>query len=117
MDPKHSEVVVHPAQSEVVFEEYLFYAALQRNEESGIPVNSQTDILDDSKETWRSKADELPPMTPDQHERAEASRALRIASWMSVFWLLTTDIVGPFTAPYAISQVGWVPGVILFVFR
>ncbi|KAF8344794.1 hypothetical protein F5887DRAFT_885741 [Amanita rubescens] len=55
-------------------------------------------------------------MTPDQHGRAEASRALRIASWMSVFWLLTTDIVGPFTAPYAISQVGWVPGVILFVF-
>ena len=109
-----ANVVIHP-QSEVLFEEYLFYAALQRNEESGPPAFSQTNILVDLKET--KTGDELPPMTPDQHGRAEASRALRIASWMSVFWLLTTDIVGPFTAPYAISQVGWVPGVTLFILR
>jgi len=39
---------------------------------------------------------------------------LRLASWASVFYLITTDILGPFNAPFAISQVGWVPGVVLY---
>ncbi|KIJ93769.1 hypothetical protein K443DRAFT_111538 [Laccaria amethystina LaAM-08-1] len=50
-------------------------------------------------------------MTQDEEERANASRALRLASWASVFYLITTDILGPFNAPFAISQVGWVPGI------
>ena len=55
-------------------------------------------------------------MTEDEAERAKASRALRITSWASAFCLITTDILGPFSAPYAVSQVGWVPGVILYFF-
>jgi hypothetical protein len=38
-----------------------------------------------------------------------ASQALRF-SWASVFYLITTDILGPLNAPFAISQTGWVPG-------
>ncbi|CAA7271203.1 unnamed protein product [Cyclocybe aegerita] len=53
-------------------------------------------------------------MTADEEERANASRALRLAGWGSIFYLITTDILGPFNAPYAISQVGWVPGVVLY---
>ncbi|KNZ72606.1 N amino acid transport system protein [Termitomyces sp. J132] len=39
---------------------------------------------------------------------------MRAASWSSIFYLITTDILGPFNAPFAISQVGWVPGIVLY---
>ncbi|CAN6674240.1 hypothetical protein TRVA0_051S00100 [Trichomonascus vanleenenianus] len=45
---------------------------------------------------------------------AQASRVLRNATWMSVFYLITTDILGPTSAPYAISQLGFVPGSLIF---
>ncbi|KAG7086423.1 hypothetical protein E1B28_002377 [Marasmius oreades] len=51
----------------------------------------------------------------DQQEIDAARRALRTAGWMSVFYLITTDILGPFNAPFALSQVGYVPGTILYV--
>ncbi|KAF5373086.1 hypothetical protein D9758_001467 [Tetrapyrgos nigripes] len=50
-----------------------------------------------------------------QEEFDTARRALRTASWISIFFLITTDILGPFNAPFAISQVGYVPGTILYV--
>jgi hypothetical protein len=53
----------------------------------------------------------IPPPTADELERKNASRALRLASWASVFYLITTDILGPFNVPFAISQTGWVPGI------
>jgi amino acid permease len=40
--------------------------------------------------------------------------AAKTASWVSVFFLITTDILGPTSAPYAVSQLGYVPGIILF---
>ena len=114
----------HP---DVVFEDFIFYAGLQREEENNgqkvFSPNPETNIQieEETRSTSENKTNEeprgLPAMTPDQQERSEAARALRIASWMSVFFLLTTDIVGPFTAPFAISQVGWVPGIILFIIR
>lgn len=42
-------------------------------------------------------------------------RASRNATYMSVFYLITTDILGPSSAPYAISQLGFVPGALLYV--
>ena len=48
-------------------------------------------------------------------EMLNARRALRTASWAAIFYLITTDILGPFNAPYAFSQVGYVPGTILYV--
>ena len=36
-------------------------------------------------------------------------------SWFAIFYLITTDILGPFNAPFAFSQVGYVPGAILYV--
>ncbi len=113
----------------VPFEEYLYYAVLQRHAESIDPgtetsgTDSQTPAKPD--ETWLSKmTDHKGPnvnvdphkkhpeilMTQEEEERAAASRSMRLASWISVFYLITTDILGPFNAPFAISQVGWVPG-------
>ncbi|KAI9683299.1 MAG: hypothetical protein M1822_006164 [Bathelium mastoideum] len=40
-----------------------------------------------------------------------ASRAARTATWGAVFYLITTDILGPFSVPWAMTQLGWGPGV------
>lgn len=111
---------------EVVFEDYLFYAALQRQDEEAIcrqvSAAGSTDTLREKEvKSWffgivaDTKADpsELPPMTEDEIERANASRAMRITAWASVFYLISTDILGPAYVPYAIAQLGWVPGIIL----
>ena len=108
--PLKDVALSHSSHSEVVFEDYLFYAALQRKEYGGQKINSEnTDVIDEPRG--------LPPLTQDEKERVEATRALRIATWVSVFFLLTTDMSGSILIPYAISQVGWVPGIILFIFR
>ncbi|KAF8636277.1 hypothetical protein AX17_003668 [Amanita inopinata Kibby_2008] len=128
---------------EVLFEDYLFYAAIRRREEEQETRGDSESTLSNSNKSWLTRLiqdrvvgdvgivsehaksekagkddDEqsIPSMTPDQIERANASRALRLASWASVFYLITTDILGPFNAPFAISQVGWVPGIILYFF-
>ncbi|KIK59098.1 hypothetical protein GYMLUDRAFT_44836 [Collybiopsis luxurians FD-317 M1] len=53
--------------------------------------------------------------TEYERELDQARRALRTATWVSVFYLITTDILGPFNAPFAFSQVGYVPGAVLYV--
>ncbi|KAF8325343.1 transmembrane amino acid transporter [Amanita rubescens] len=127
MDSKAPLPEAPPA--EVVFKDYLFYAALQRQEEDSVGRQTSSQGSDSfnvaGKGTWFVQAMaptekehdanmQYPPMTVDEAERANASRALRLASWVSVFYLITTDILGPFNAPYAISQVGWVAGVVLY---
>ncbi|KAG6862480.1 hypothetical protein C0995_000026 [Termitomyces sp. Mi166 len=109
-----------PPPSGVVFEEYLHYAAIQRRFEDGhLETNTQ------EKKSWMSKfskdvnisvnvRDANEHSVIEDSERINAFRAMRTASWASVFYLITTDILGPFNAPFAISQVGWVPGVILY---
>lgn len=47
-------------------------------------------------------------------EWVQASRAARTATWSAVFYLITTDILGPFSTGYAFSQMGFGPGVALF---
>lgn len=49
-------------------------------------------------------------------EKVNAWRALRQATWPMAFFLCTTDILGPFNAPYAFRQNGYVPGTLLYVF-
>lgn len=49
-------------------------------------------------------------------DKVNAWRALRQSSWAGAFYLCTTDIIGPFNAPYAFRQNGYVPGVLLYVF-
>jgi len=43
-----------------------------------------------------------------------AQRATRTATWGSVFYLITTDILGPYNVPWAISQMGYGPGAALY---
>ena len=55
-------------------------------------------------------------LNQDELERVNAWRALRQSTWYGALWLCTTDILGPFNAPYAFRQNGYVPGTLLYVF-
>jgi hypothetical protein len=52
--------------------------------------------------------------TVSDAEWHHASRALRTASWSAVFFLITTDVLGPYSVPWALSQMGYGPGVALY---
>ena len=108
---------------EVLFEEYLHYAAITRAEErvyEGNQINR--------KEPWslggiiknrfsKGHVHEVNATVSDGQittthnnvttvtdlEWRQASRALRTASWGSVFFLITTDILGPQGAAYVLS--------------
>ena len=111
--------------TKVEFEDYLYFAAVQRREEDLAYLPASEVEKAGGKSNWFNRLSEhkgpnvninvhaidntITP-TPDELERETASRALRLASWASVFYLITTDILGPFNAPFAISQTGWVPG-------
>ncbi|OBR11308.1 transmembrane amino acid transporter [Colletotrichum higginsianum IMI 349063] len=51
-------------------------------------------------------------VTPEEWKRA--SRAMRTASWGAIFYLITTDILGPFSTPWAFAQMGYGPGIALY---
>ncbi|KAG5730954.1 N amino acid transport system protein [Termitomyces sp. T112] len=106
--------------SDITFEEYLHFAAVQRRlEDDSHKVDAP------EKKSWMARfskdvnvnvRDTKELSVIEDSERINAFRAMRTASWASVFYLITTDILGPFNAPFAISQVGWVPGVVLYCF-
>ena len=39
----------------------------------------------------------------------------RATTWLTTFYLLTTDVLGPSSAPWSTSKFGFVPGTVLFV--
>jgi len=39
---------------------------------------------------------------------------MRTATWGAVFYLITTDILGPYTVPWALSQMGYGSGITLY---
>lgn len=47
-------------------------------------------------------------------EWTNASRAMRTATCAACFYLITTDIFGPFGVGFAIGTLGWGPGIALF---
>lgn len=63
-----------------------------------------------------SPDDQTAGLSDLETDKVNAWRALRQASWAGAFYLCTTDILGPFNAPYAFRQNGYVPGTLLYVF-
>jgi hypothetical protein len=47
-------------------------------------------------------------------EWVNASRMLRSATGAACFYLITTDILGPFGVGFALGSLGWGPGIALF---
>lgn len=104
------------------FEEYQYYAAQTRAEEDGDSAGAKLGILatifpskndkgvaqihgEDSPMGEEKDLMEMNLSTQDARrnitdtEWTNASRALRVATWPAVFYLITTDILGPFGLP------------------
>jgi hypothetical protein len=84
----------------VTFDEYYHYAKLTRAEqETGV---SGDHALTPFRNTSEKSSQE---MSPENHARVTdgewimASRAIRTATWLAVFYLITTDILGPYGVP------------------
>ena len=119
----------------VTFEEYYYYAQKTREEEQNHvapktswkdtllrkkkshDVNGQTngDARDPAKDhTELNFADPNKRIEISDEEWTNASRAFRTAGIGAVFYLITTDIIGPYSIGFAFGTLGWGPGVALF---
>jgi hypothetical protein len=112
----------------ITFEEYHYYAKKTRAEEALHPATGhETTLLSlifpsksDGGVVQRRSSDgsnggntkrnlshpEVRASVSDE-EWNNASRALRTATRGAVFYLITTDILGPFALPYAFATMGW----------
>ncbi|KAF2152446.1 hypothetical protein K461DRAFT_327932 [Myriangium duriaei CBS 260.36] len=112
----------------VTLEEYYFYARRTREEEKDLPKPKTNwgeffgkTKSHDGSATSVAPVDSHAVSTNQDHrihisdeEWTNASRAFRTASMGAAFYLITTDILGPFAAPFAIGTLGYGPGVALF---
>ncbi|KAI9702245.1 MAG: hypothetical protein M1820_006177 [Bogoriella megaspora] len=110
-----------------LFEDYVFYAEAQRLEDRISEPNFKLGWADTLQRTFAgllpgqttgesSSNEQTADLTPEETEKVNAWRALRQSTWIGALWLCTTDILGPFNAPYAFRQNGYVPGTLLYVF-
>ena len=118
----------------VTFEEYQYYARLTREQEKSLqsPKLRWRQILFRDKSTNEEDAahidashneGDIPAvnlasksarLSISDDEWTNASRALRTASWGAAFYLITTDILGPYGVGFAMGTLGWGPGIALY---
>ncbi|KAK3368691.1 transmembrane amino acid transporter [Podospora didyma] len=122
----------------VTFEEYVYYADITRKEEevandlylasrgpstlknlikgnkTAPPPTTAGDAAASEKSGSEKQTVEgiITGVSPDEWK--QANRAMRTAGWGGVFYLITTDILGPYSAPWAFAQMGYGPGVALY---
>ncbi|KAH7925998.1 hypothetical protein BV22DRAFT_1088031 [Leucogyrophana mollusca] len=117
------------------FETYLYYARLQREREVNEAKNNSGDDSHPSASFFARGPDKtsvadkssIPSGSIDEKPALETSSslstsecravagALRTVSWGNVFYLITTDVLGPYSSPWAFAQVGYGPGVACYV--
>lgn len=108
--------------SSVSFEEYMHYAAITRaDDRTMVPVQIDsvytvsglkalnpfakktpamaTEAEPNEKGTTSSSSYRAQPFVIAEEDYVQASRAVRTATWGAVFFLITTDILGPFSTP------------------
>lgn len=105
--------------SSVSFEEYNYYAQLARAEEDtytdhdkergwlSLLIPSKSDGAEMKDASNINTSDKAVTATITDDEWTNASRALRTATRGAIFYLITTDILGPFGLPYAFGTMGW----------
>ncbi|KAI1146193.1 transmembrane amino acid transporter protein-domain-containing protein [Nemania diffusa] len=108
--------------SGVTFEEYYYYAQQTREEQLHLEppqwqwrtlLASRKKPTDDVQGEDHHSGPSHGQLVSDE-EWVDASRAFRTASWGAIFYLITTDILGPFAVPFAIGTLGYGPGVGIF---
>ncbi|KAF2165710.1 hypothetical protein M409DRAFT_67077 [Zasmidium cellare ATCC 36951] len=116
----------------VKLEEYYYYAQRTREIEKGYesPKLRWRQILSRKKEARNIQDEQDAEVAQNvtnvnfakkenriqisDQEWENASRALRTASWGAAFYLITTDILGPFGVGFALGTLGWGPGIALY---
>ncbi|KAK4545434.1 hypothetical protein LTR36_002784 [Oleoguttula mirabilis] len=124
----------------VSFEEYYYYALKTREEERSFappktswreillrkkPANQLAEASNSSSgngdaEKQRASVTNVNLANRDRRlevsdqEWTDASRAFRTASWGACFYLITTDILGPYGVGFAMGTLGWGPGIALY---
>ncbi|TKA66218.1 hypothetical protein B0A55_10229 [Friedmanniomyces simplex] len=124
----------------VFFEEYHYYALKTREEERSVqaPKTNWRELLlrkkpaneltpdsngansDEEKHRGVSTtgnvnlADRQARLEVSDQEWTDASRAFRTASWGACWYLITTDILGPYGVGFAMGTLGWGPGIVLY---
>lgn len=76
------------------------------------PTHEKQTTFNPSDQTARSDTSDTWGVTESEWEQAQ--RAARTATWGSIFYLITTDILGPTNVPWAISKMGYGPGFALY---
>jgi hypothetical protein len=112
----------HLHDPDVSFEEYYFYATQTRAEEDTlVPPKVGKNwfaylVPNLQKEEGSGPEGPAPDINVNDREKrlhitddewVNATRAARNASAGAVFYLITTDILGPFSLPYAFATTGW----------
>lgn len=119
---------------DVTFEEYHYYALKTREEEKAAaasdgPTTTLWKTLFRGRSASQPTQDESqnspPPPTGDQTKEAtanrleisdeewtNASRMMRTATAGACFYLITTDILGPYGVGFAMGTLGWGPGIV-----
>lgn len=108
---------------EVSFQEYQHYARITRAEQDALPKptgkknllmylipnlqKAETGPADVAVRPDVNTSDIEQRKTITDEEWTNASRALRTAGTGAIFYLITTDILGPFGLPYAFATTGW----------
>ncbi|KAI9744926.1 MAG: hypothetical protein M1818_001852 [Claussenomyces sp. TS43310] len=123
-----------PYDPTITFEEYFYYAQRTRQEEMALesPVVNWREIMIGKKKKEHDAGSEGPAAHPalqlteenfatsanrleiSDGEWSNASRAFRTASWGACFYLITTDILGPYGVGFSLGTLGWGPGVALY---
>jgi hypothetical protein len=146
-EPVETQLLHASHNSNVSFEEYIYYATITRAEEKianeryvaaagpktfksviknrfskgqqePAAIDSPTDASSMGEKNGVDEKSVVPAPRNlggvTDSEWKNASRAVRTAGWSSVFFLITTDILGPFSVPWAFAQMGYGPGVALY---
>jgi hypothetical protein len=115
----------------VTIEEYMYWAAISREEEvallkvkgpvskllgMGHSTSNDRDARHDVSaiELKDTKVQSTSAPVVSKNEWDQAQRAARTAGWAAVFYLITTDVLGPYTVPWALAQMGFGPGITLY---
>ncbi|CAL5868129.1 uncharacterized protein PFLUO_LOCUS2353 [Penicillium psychrofluorescens] len=116
-----------PYDSNVTFEEYNYYAQKTREEEETL----EAPVMD-IRRLLRKKHEGEQDVVPTTHlteedftnperrilitdeEWLNASRSARSAGWGACFYLITTDILGPYGSGFAMGTLGWGPGIAFY---
>ncbi|KAJ3496480.1 hypothetical protein NLG97_g2627 [Lecanicillium saksenae] len=119
-----------PYDPDVTFEEYHHYAKLTRAEQLTLepPVLNVRAVFGGGGKDKATEKDEsanfkltAKDFTPENRakitdeEWANASRAMRTASSGACFYLITTDVLGPWGSGFAMGTLGWGPGIAFYV--